>query len=176
MTYVDRHDKTIFSSARSPETEYVTMWTFAPPLGEPEASSGVAAMDKLHHDVFAGLDELSSRRDDEFCGAYGEFAAKVEQAFRQEEQWMEESEYAALKTHQEEHARVLGALHSIHPQVMAGELETARKIVDHLLPQWFSFHLSTMDATLAVAMQVAQAEAALLHENGEARCATSMPC
>lgn len=132
-----------------------------PPVWLTEISSGVPAMDKLHQDFFEALNEVSSRKDREFSAGYGAFVTKVEQIFRQEEQWMEDIDFPVSKAHQEQHARVLGALHHVHSRLMSGELGVGREVVDQLLPEWFAFHISTMDAPLALAMRMAQAGMAL---------------
>ncbi|MEN3295907.1 MAG: hypothetical protein V7642_5160, partial [Burkholderiales bacterium] len=36
-----------------------------------------------------------------------------------------------------------------------------REAIEKLLPQWFAFHISTMDMALACAMQVAELDTAL---------------
>lgn len=117
-------------------------------------------MDKLHHDLFATLDELSCVTDYEFPEGYCSLVRKVERAFRAEEQWMEDTNFPAMLVHQEQHARVLGGLHNVHMRVMSGDLEIGRKVVDDLLPQWLAFHISTMDTALAVAMQMSPAATA----------------
>lgn len=122
---------------------------------------GVPAMDKLHRDLFATLDELSCVTDHEFPEGYSTLVRKVERAFRVEEQWMEDTDFPAMRVHQEQHARVLGGLHNVHMRVMGGDLEIGRKVVDDLLPQWLAFHVSTMDTALAVAMQMSRESAPL---------------
>ena len=120
----------------------------------PTFSSGEPAMDQLHHDLFTALDELSDVTDREFQEGYGMLVGKLERAFRSEEQWMEDSDFPAMRVHQEQHARVLGGLHNVHVRVMNGDLEIGRKVIAELLPQWLAFHISTMDTALAVAMQM----------------------
>ncbi len=73
---------------------------------------------------------------------------------------MEEVDFPALPAHREQHARVLGALHYVHSQIMSGESGLGREVIDRLLPQWYALHISTMDAVLAIAIQIAQAEQA----------------
>lgn len=125
-----------------------------------EMSTGVAAMDELHHDFFEALAGLSSATDKEFESRYGKFVAKAERTFSTEEQWMEGIDCPTLKSHREQHARVLGALHNVHSRVMGGDLSTGREVVEKLLPLWFVFHLSTMDMALAASLQLAGTEAA----------------
>lgn len=120
-------------------------------------SSGVPAMDQLHRNLFESLDRLSTSKDSEFTNGYKILVDQVEQVFHKELQWMEEIDFPSLKAHQEQHARVLGALHHVHARVMKGELTLGRKVATNLLPQWFAFHISTMDRSLALAMQMHQA-------------------
>jgi len=63
-----------------------------------------------------------------------------------------------LKQHQEQHARVLAALHNVHIHVSNGNLGLGHETTTSLLPQWLTFHMSTMDMALSVAMQIAQDE------------------
>lgn len=119
-----------------------------------DISSGVAAMDALHKNFFDALDELSTASDSEFHIGYDRFIRKVERTFSTEEQWMEEIDFPALKSHREQHARVLSGLHHIRSRVMEGDLALGHDAVERLLPQWFIFHAFTMDAPLATAMQM----------------------
>ena len=119
-----------------------------------DISSGVVAMDALHKTFFDALDELSSAMDREFDTCYDRFIRTVERAFATEEKWMEEIDFPVLKSHREQHARVLGGLHTIRTRVMDGDLALGREAVEKLLPQWFAFHVFTMDAPLATAMQM----------------------
>ena len=114
-------------------------------------------MDTLHHDLFTVLDELSGIDDRAFPEGYRALVCKVERVFRTEEQWMEDTDFPAMRSHQEQHARVLGGLHNVHRRVMNGEIDVGREVVEHLLPQWLAFHISTMDSTLAVAIQLSTA-------------------
>jgi hemerythrin-like metal-binding protein len=115
---------------------------------------GLPIMDRLHRDLFAALDELSRVSDHEFLEGYRMLVRNVERAFRQEEEWMENAHFPAMRMHQEQHARVLGGLHNVHMRIMSGDLQVGRKVVEDLLPQWLAFHVSTMDTALAVAMQM----------------------
>lgn len=115
-------------------------------------------MDKLHHDFFTALDVLATSSDEEFNERYGIFVSQIERAFREEERWMEEIDFPVLRHHQEQHARVLGALHNTHFHVMNGEIRQGREVANHLLPQWFALHASTMDAALACAMSLSTDE------------------
>ena len=120
-------------------------------------SHGLPAMDRLHRELFSTLDEISCVSDHEFPEGYARLVRKIERVFREEEEWMENVHFPAMHTHQEQHARVLGGLHNVHMSVMGGDIQIGRKVVDHLLPQWLAFHVSTMDTALAVAVQMSSA-------------------
>lgn len=122
--------------------------------------SRVSTMDQLHRDLIRLIDRLSVSKDSEFANGYKMLVAKMEQVFQEEQRWMEAIDAPSLKVHQEQHARVLGALHNVHTYVMQGKLTLGREVVTNLLPQWFAFHVSTMDKPLALAMQKHQARIA----------------
>ena len=127
------------------------------PIWSPELSTGLDAMDDLHFDFCEAMAKASSVPDSDFCNAYASLVRTAERAFATEEQWMEEIGCPVLRAHREQHARVLGALHTVHSAVMGGELATGRKVVEHLLPEWFSMHGTTMNMALAQTIQVAHA-------------------
>lgn len=146
------------SDFRSAERHGLAAGPCLPPAWVSDISSGVPAMDQLHHDLFSALDRLSSSEDADFCEEFATFAGQVERAFRTEEAWMDELDYPEMAAHQEQHARLLGALHHIHAQVMGGDVGTGRHVANELLPQWLLFHISTMDTCVAVTMQLARSE------------------
>jgi len=112
--------------------------------------TGVTAIDELHQS-FAETMRLAAEADDpEFAGQYGTFVKAAERTFSIEEYWMEEIDCPLLHSHREQHARVLGALHNVHGRVMGGDIALGREVVGKLLPQWFAFHVATMDVALAV--------------------------
>lgn len=118
-----------------------------------ELSVGVKEMDAAHRIFLDELAELLNTPDDKFCVAFQSMIAKMEQDFKEEEQLMEDIDYPGLAGHCEQHARVLGALHHVAPHVMSGDIALGREAAE-LLPQWFLFHLSTMDTALAFALDL----------------------
>lgn len=123
-----------------------------------QMSLGVPALDDAHKMFVEDLARLAIMPDHGFGAGLFALIASVERDFRQEEELMEGIEFPALQSHREQHARVLSALHHVVPEVMRGDCESARKAIE-LLPQWFSFHLSTMDMALAVTLDLAGLEA-----------------
>lgn len=114
---------------------------------------GVPEMDSAHEAFLAELGELLNLPDDQFPAAFLTMIGKVECDFREEEILMEDIDYPGLQGHREQHARVLSALHHVAPHVMEGDIALGREAAE-LLPQWFLFHLSTMDTALAFALDV----------------------
>jgi hemerythrin len=127
-----------------------------PPSGLP---TGVGSPDELHREIFEALADLGSVADREFSACYSEMVAKVEHAFAKEEEWMAGCDFPMLKSHREQHARVLRALHRTHSQAMNGYFVPGRNVVERLLPSWLAFHICNMDMALAAAMQVCDPEA-----------------
>lgn len=123
---------------------------------EPCLSPRDVLMDKLHRELFDEIDKLSAAPDHAFCDGYKTLVAQFERSFLQEEQWMDEIDFPELGIHQEMHARALGALHRAYGRILGGDLQIGREVVEKLLPQWFAFHVSAMDAPLGAALQSAR--------------------
>lgn len=122
-----------------------------------DMSLGVKDMDDAHKEFFEDLTVLLTMPDEGFAPAFMRLIEKVEKDFHEEEDLMEEIDYPGLQGHREQHARVLGALHHVAPHVMNGDMALGREAAE-LLPQWFLFHLSTMDTALAFALDLDGAE------------------
>ena len=118
-------------------------------------SSALPTLETLHEDFLKALAKLSSVSDTEFIAAYEATVRKVEHVFSVEEQWMEMMNFPVLKSHREQHAKVLGGLHSVYSRVLDGDFLLGREVIEKLLPEWLVLHMSTMDRTLAHAMQTA---------------------
>jgi hemerythrin len=120
----------------------------------PQLSVGIPSMDAGHRAFIDEMGRLADLPNEEFGASLRALIAAMENDFREEEELMEKIDFSALQIHREQHARVLGALHRVVPGVFRGEYQAARNAIK-LLPQWFLFHLSTMDAALAVAIEIA---------------------
>ena len=118
-----------------------------------EMSLGVPEIDDAHKLFLEDMAHVLTAPDESFVPAFLALVAKVEADFHEEETLMEQIEYPGLHGHREQHARVLGALHHVVPHVMDGDIALGREAVE-LLPQWFLFHLSTMDTALAFALDL----------------------
>lgn len=122
-----------------------------------ELAVGVPAMDDSHKALLKQLEETLVAPDERFAAALLHLIAQIESDFREEESVMEAIDYPGVQGHQEQHARVLGALHHIAPRVMEGDLALGREAVE-LLPRWFQVHMTTMDAALAFAVALNEQE------------------
>jgi acetoacetyl-CoA reductase len=120
----------------------------------PQMALGVAEIDASHRALIAQLAQARSAPDAAFENALQALIVALESDFREEETLMEAIDFPGIRLHREQHARVLAALHQVVPQVMQGDHAQARKAVE-LIPSWFMLHLTTMDATLAVALELA---------------------
>ncbi|MET0856308.1 MAG: hemerythrin family protein [Telluria sp.] len=94
------------------------------------------------------MERLAHTTDEQFADGFNELIADLEIRFRDEEAVMEALNYPALRSHREQHARALGALHHAQPQVEGGDIGLGREALQ-LLPKWLLLHRSTMDLALA---------------------------
>lgn len=117
-----------------------------------EMALGVAELDQAHQALLEQMAHLLTASDAQFDEGLPQLVAHLETDFRAEEELMERIGYPALQCHLEQHARVLATLHGIDHGDRAG----ARRAVE-LLPMWFQVHLSTQDAALAMALNLADA-------------------
>ena len=120
-----------------------------------EMTLGVRSMDASRNELLHQMGLIKTVPDNEFAEFYTALVAKIERDFRAEELLMEDLEYSGLKTHREQHARVLGSLHHVAPLVNEGDIKIGRRALE-LLPQWFLFHIATMDSSLADAVRNAE--------------------
>jgi hemerythrin len=132
------------------------MWTS-------DFSLGMKRLDAAHQAFFDKLEALRDVDDARFGAAFGALVASVEADFQEEDALMDEIDYAGVKVHREQHARILATLHQVNARVMADEIGVGREAVG-LLPHWFMLHLSTMDLALALAVEINEDDAALTQE------------
>jgi len=126
---------------------------------------GIPEIDKVHHDFLEKLSEIANAPDSKLHDLLFAFISGLEEDFKKEEELMESLDYYDIKPHRAQHAKVLGALHQVVPDVLRGEYESTRKALN-LLPKWFLFHLSTMDKLLAIWFSLKNSDA-LLESNWE---------
>lgn len=113
-------------------------------------------MQQARRTTAAQIARLALTGDDRFADGFNDLIADLETSFRDEEAVMEALNYPALRSHREQHARALGALHHAQPQVEGGDIGLGRETLE-LLPKWLLLHRSTMDLALATAARPASA-------------------
>lgn len=116
--------------------------------------TGIATLDGLHCDLFETMSVAACATDKNFADCYSALVKKMKCALLIEEQWMGKIDSTLLKIYQEQHARILSTLDNVHRKVLEEDYCLARKIVQDLLPQWYTVHVSTLDMALAIALQV----------------------
>lgn len=107
-------------------------------------------MNEARRSIATEMERLSHTADDQFADGFTALIADLEASFRDEESAMEALNYPALRSHREQHARALSALHHAQPQVEGGDVGLGREALE-LLPKWLLMHRSTMDLALASA-------------------------
>ena len=117
----------------------------------PEMALGIPNIDALHQSFIESLAELHISPDEQFQRRYNILVADMEHDFSEEERQMEEIEFSELQVHREQHARLLSVMHHAQGHVMCGNIAAGRDVIT-LLPPWFTFHISTMDAAMVIAI------------------------
>ncbi|HEU4776780.1 MAG TPA: hemerythrin family protein [Telluria sp.] len=121
------------------------------PIWTPDMALGIPLMDEAHKALAQQISALQQLPEDSaFDTGLARLTESLEADFRAEEQLMEAIAYPAIRSHREQHARVLATLHSLAD----GDHAARRRVVALLLP-WFHVHLETADTALAAALEVA---------------------
>ncbi|MFC0132719.1 hemerythrin domain-containing protein [Massilia eurypsychrophila] len=107
-------------------------------------------MSEARLQMAARMERLARTPDDQFADGFNDLIAELETRLRDEEAVMEALNYPALRSHREQHARALAALHHAQPQVEGGDIALGHEALQ-LLPKWLLLHRSTMDLALASA-------------------------
>ncbi|MTV36345.1 bacteriohemerythrin [Duganella radicis] len=110
----------------------------------------IPLFDEAHRALTEQVRQLLDAPDSEFEAGMAALTAALEEDFRLEESLMEAIDYPALRSHREQHARVLATLHGLPP----GDLRAGRTAASLIMP-WFELHLATADTALAIALRVA---------------------
>jgi hemerythrin len=97
------------------------------------------------------VEQLSRATDEYFAASYIELVSCLERQLRKEEAVMESINSRALRSHQEQNARVLSALHQAEPRVEEGNVTLGREALA-LLDQWLLAHHAHMDLALLTSM------------------------
>lgn len=117
-------------------------WTVDLSLDEPR-------VDEAHQQLIKTLADIADTPDAQLGDRLFAFIKEIEADFQQEEALMETIKYPAIKPHREQHARVLSSFHQVVPDLMKGNAEPAREVLE-LFSSWLVLHIKTVDKALAL--------------------------
>ena len=117
---------------------------------DPSMTLGIGLFDEAHAAMANQVAEILQGPDSAFADQLAVLIECLEDDFRLEESLMECIDYPAVRSHREEHARVLATLHRLAPEDVA----QGRHVVALILP-WFHVHLATADPALVTVLQLA---------------------
>jgi hemerythrin len=115
------------------------------------ARRGTVAVSAERARLSKQIEQLSRASDEYFAGGYIELVSCLERLMRKEEAVMESFNSRALRSHQEQDARVLAALNQAQPRVEEGDVTLGREALA-LLDQWLLAHHAQMDLALLTSM------------------------
>jgi hemerythrin len=110
----------------------------------PREAQPVPTVARAFPRLYADLEELLAAPDTGFEAGFSAFVRQLEEAFRVEEEWIEDRAWATIKEHRELHAEVLSLMHHALARNLAGDYSLARKVIQ-LLPTWFNSHIPHVD-------------------------------
>jgi hemerythrin len=97
------------------------------------------------------IEQLARSSDESFAAGYTELVSCLERQMRSDEALMESVNSRALRSHQEQHARVLAALHQAEPLIEEGEVTLGREALA-LLDQWLPAQRATLEMALLTSL------------------------
>lgn len=115
-------------------------------------------MDATHREFMALLAAAGEASDADFVARFDELLEHTRRHFDNESALMRQCGFPATAEHESDHQRILGDLARLRRGCDQGRLAFARDYVDYGLPEWFAFHLSTMDTCLAACLRQAAAK------------------
>lgn len=120
----------------------------------PDKAQPVPSLSEWHPSLHADLERLLAAPDCCFEAGFGAFVMHLEEAFRIEEQSVEELGADSLKEHRRLHAEILWLMHHAQARNLACDYALARKVI-RLLPEWFNARSRRVDAPLTAKLRVA---------------------
>jgi hemerythrin-like metal-binding protein len=110
---------------------------------------GLETMDETHRTFVNLVNSLGEAGKEEFIALFAELVSHTKAHFDQENRWMKESGFPAIREHIDEHQRILGELDRFAHRVASGSVIMGRTYVTQQLPHWFDLHAKTMDSALS---------------------------
>jgi hemerythrin len=117
----------------------------------------VPQMDRTHREFMALLAASAQASDADFVARLDALIEHTRRHFDNESALMRACGFPATTEHEGDHRRILGELERLRRGCDEGRMAYARHYVEEGLPDWFAFHLSTMDSCLAGCVTRSQA-------------------
>ena len=109
---------------------------------------GYGPMDATHREFVDIVHALLSCDDAGFAAHLDAFARHAEAHFREEDGWMEKTDFPPRECHVDEHAAVLKSVYQVIEVVKQGDVAEGRRLAA-ALAGWFPGHAFHLDSALA---------------------------
>ena len=109
---------------------------------------GYAPMDAIHREFVDIVNALLACPDAEFAGHLDAFAKHAEAHFKDEDAWMEKTDFPPRECHVDEHAAVMKSVYQVMEVVKLGDVAEGRRLAA-ALADWFPGHAFHLDSALA---------------------------
>jgi hemerythrin-like metal-binding protein len=109
---------------------------------------GYAPMDDIHREFVDAVAAVQRANDAELLARLDDLAAHLTEHFRQEDQWMRDTDFPPRDCHIDEHAAVMASMHGVRALVAEGDLANGRRLAQ-ALADWFPGHATHLDSALA---------------------------
>ena len=109
---------------------------------------GYGPMDQLHHEFVTLVAHVQRCAEAALPEAMQALATHLHTHFREEEAWMQDTQFPAAQCHADEHAAVLASVGQVQERLAQGDTELCRRLARELA-SWFPGHADYMDAALA---------------------------
>ena len=109
---------------------------------------GYGPMDGIHREFVEIVNAMLACPDAEFAARLEAFARHAEAHFKEEDGWMEKTEFPPRECHVDEHAAVLKSVYQVMEVVKQGDVAEGRRLAA-ALADWFPGHAFHLDSALA---------------------------
>lgn len=126
----------------------------SPMAWSPALALDMPMMDDTHEAFIALLAEAGQAPDDLLLSRWAELIDHTQEHFDREDQWMQDTGFAAGNCHSTQHSVILQVMREGGKRGLLGELDLVRQMA-HELGLWFASHVQSMDAALALHLRSA---------------------
>jgi hemerythrin-like metal-binding protein len=121
-------------------------WSPAPCVGDDR-------MDDTHAEFVEQLNRLLATPTDQQLPLFHALQAHTVDHFAQEERWMLATGFAADNCHAAHHATILDTMRAVETHFVQGDADVITRLAE-ALAEWFPQHAASMDAGLALHLQL----------------------